>query len=159
MFSGTVPGPSVPKPKTKRGSVLRFFGISNSGHSQESTTKNAFLSAPESSDRRWLERRRSQTLPSSSDPAAHQQSEKGFQVLRKPTGDANLRHAAQRRSIPPSTSESHITGVGGNGGTSPSNKDNYLNPPPIMAIITTACSPSRRRRTPRRSVGVRWEGW
>ena len=35
---------------------------------------------------------------------------------------------AQRRSIPPSASESHITGVGSNGGTSPSNKDNYLNP-------------------------------
>ena len=124
LFPGTVPGPS--KPKTKRGSILRFFGISSSSHLQESTTKNAFLSAPESSDRRWLERRRSQTLPSGSGPAAHQHSEKGFQVLRKPTGDNINRHAPQRSSIPPSASEPHITGVGGNGG--PLNKDNYLNP-------------------------------
>ena len=127
LFSSTVHGPSAYKPKTKRGSVLRFFGISNSGHSQESTTKNAFLSAPEGSDRRWLERRRSQTLPSNSHLAAHQPPEKGFQVLRKPTADANIRHITQRPNIPPSASEPHITGVAGNagnGGTSPSN---YLN--------------------------------
>ena len=122
--------PSVPepsKPKTKRGSILRFFGINSSGHSQGSATNNAFLSAPESSDRRWLERRRSQTLPSGSDPAAHQHAEKGFQVIRKPTGDGINRHAPQRSSIPPSVSEPHITGAGGGG--APLNKDNYLNPP------------------------------
>ena len=127
LFPSAVPEPS--KPKTKRGSILRFFGINSSGHSQGSTTNNAFLSAPESSDRRWLDRRRSQTLPSGSDPAAHQHSEKGFQVIRKPTGDAINRHAPQRSSIPPSVSEPHITGVGGGGNGAPLNKDNYLNPP------------------------------
>ena len=139
-FPGTVPGPS--KPKTKRGSVLRFFGISSSSHSQESTTKNAFLSAPESSDRRWLERRRSQTLPSGSDPAAHQHSEKGFQVIRKPTADAIHRHAHQRSSIPPSNSEPHIAGVaagGGNGG--PLNKDTY----PGLLSVPQAANPKEKR--------------
>ena len=131
--------------------------MSSNGHSQESTTKNAFLSAPESSDRRWLERRRSQTLPSSSHPAAHQQSEKGFQVLRRPTADANIRHITQRPNIPPSASEPHITGVdgnrGNNGGTSPSNKDKYLNPSPSngnnnnngMLSVPQAAIPKEKR--------------
>lgn len=153
LFSGTVPPPSAYKPKTKRGSVLRFFGISSSGHSQE---KNAFLSAPDTSDRRWLERRRSQTLPSSSYLAAHQPSEKGFQVIRKPTADANIRHINQRRNIPPSASEPHITGVdgnGGNGSTLPSNEHNYLNPPPSnendnnngMLSVPQAANPREKR--------------
>jgi hypothetical protein len=159
LFSSTIHGPSASKPKTKRGSVLRFFGIGNTGHSQESVTKNVFLSAPESSDRRWLERRRSQTLPSNSHLAAHQQSEKGFQVLRKPTADANIRYISQRPDIPPSASEPHITGNGdngGNGGTSPSNKDNYLNPPPSngnnsnnnntgMLSVPQAANPGEKR--------------
>jgi hypothetical protein len=159
-LSATMPGLAVSKPKTKRGSVLRFFGISTS-HSQESSAPtakgahhSAFLSAAEGSDRRWLERQRSQTLPSGSALADHQQPEKGFQVLRRPTGDAN-RYIAQRRSIPPSVSEPHITGVsdgGGNGAISPSNHDNYLNPPPShssstngMLSVPQAANPKEKR--------------